>query len=523
MKKYTLPLTLLTTGLLFGCNGNSQELVTTPNVVPVKKNVVLIYADDLGWGQFGFNGQKIIKTPNLDEYSAMGLKFNNFYSSAPFCPPARNSLMVGMDTAETVWRVNDMVFGREPTMAQLFKAYGYDTSMYGKWGMSVPKLSASEAHQYKLTCSNMEQFYSTLPYEFEQMGDPIDAGFDHFVGFMDHRDAHVYYHDSPDTVGESTPEHPYNADVIRQDLFTIKNGQIKRYPTNSSQYLPDVYLKEALDHMEDVVSQGKPFFMYIPTQLPHAELVNPPDMTNLYTDSNGNSIFPETPFYGDGIFYRKVDTPRATFARMVTKLDSQVAQVVRKLQQLGVYKDTIIIFTSDNGRHTAGGIGTDDFFNSDAKIRGHKWELLEGGIRVPTIMFGGGVVGAKTIDTRYVQYQLKDTFEEMLSGNQKPYSFYQTLNGGESDQLEYLYFQFLHTSGQYQAEDTRQVVIKGDWKLIRYGKENPTYKLFNLSYDEKETTDYWYQDCNKSLELLNYLNSRIVNNELPLGNRTCYY
>jgi len=87
------------------------------------KNVVLIYADDLGWGQVGYNGQKYIIPPNLDKYASQGLKFNNFYTSAPFCPPARNSLMTGLDTSQSKWRAKAPItyyHEDESTIAQMF-------------------------------------------------------------------------------------------------------------------------------------------------------------------------------------------------------------------------------------------------------------------------------------------------------------------------------------------------------------------------------------------------------------------
>lgn len=510
--------------LLSGCHAQSEPLQSN-SVQPAKKNVLIIYADDLGWGQVGFNGQKYIITPNLDKYASEGIKYNNFYTSAPFCPPARNGLMTGLDGGETVWRVNDMQFGREPTIAQMFRDHGYDTSMFGKWGMSTPKMSAQESHEYKLTCSNMTEFYSTLSYEFERMGDPIQAGFNTFVGYMDHRDAHLYYHDSPDQPYEDGERNdpvvnkPYVADLIRQDLFTIKNDEVVRFPTTREQYLPDIITEQALSHLEKVAAEGKPFFMYFPSQIPHAELVDPPNMEMLYTDGKGNSIFQEVPFYGDDIYYRHVKTPRATLARMITRLDTHVGWLVNKLKQLGLYENTIIIFSSDNGHHTAGGIGKVDYFDSNGGMRGQKWELHEGGIKVPTVVFGGGVIKS-SIDIRYTQHQLKDTFEEMLTGNYKPKSIYPTFFGGVVPQQEYLYWQFLHNSG-YDTSPTRQAVIKGDWKLVRYGKENPEYKLYDLRQKHNEYTDYWFQDCNLSLELLNYLNERITNNELPDGYRTC--
>lgn len=527
--------TLVLSSMLVGCGGEEpepsnnivQESVQEVAPIPAKKkNVLIIYADDLGWGQVGFNGQKKIITPELDKIAKTAIKFNNFYTSAPFCPPARNGLMTGLDGGETVWRVNDMQFGREPTMAQMFKSHGYDTSMFGKWGMSTPKMSPSESHEYKLTCSNMDVFYSSLSYEFERMGDPIQAGFDSFVGYMDHRDAHVYYHDSPDhQMGndrqEGTGNKPYVADVIRQDLFTIKDDEVVRFPTNPDMYLADVITYKALEHLDEVAKTGKPFFMYFPSQLPHAELVTPPNYEGLYTDGNGNSIFEEVPFKGDNIYFRHVDDPRATLARMITRLDVHVAWLVTKLKDLGLYEDTIIVFSSDNGHHTAGGIGNVDYFDSNAGMRGQKWELHEGGIKVPTLVFGGGIEEA-SVDTRYAQHQLKDTFEELLTGNPKPKSILPVFEGKSVPQQEYLYWQFLHTSG-YGTSPTRQAVIDGNWKLVRYGKENPTYSLYDLRQKHNEYTDYWFQDCNKSLRLLNYLNDRITNNEIPKGSRSCEY
>lgn len=471
-------------------------------------------------GQVGFNGQKTIITPNLDKFAKDGIKFNNFYTSAPFCPPARNSLMTGLHTGESVWKATDIEFGREPTMPQMFKNHGYHTSVFGKWGMALPKLSAAESHNYKLTCSNMDQFYSTLPQEFESAGDPVDSGFDEGVFFMDHRDAHVYYHDSPDTPEESTPEHPYVANVIRQDLYTINGNDISRWPTTKDMYLPDAITTQALNSLEESVKSGKPFFMYFPSQLPHAELVDPPGYEGLYTDGKGNSLFPETVFEGNTIFKRKVETPRTTLARMVTRLDHHVGQLVNKLKDLGVYEDTIIIFSSDNGHHTAGGMSqTVDFFDSNGGHRGHKWWLFEGGIKVPTIIFGGGIE-PRVVDTRYAQYQIKDSLEEMLTGNRTEKSFYPVLEGESVEQLDYLYFQYLHDQ-KFYFTNTVQAVIKGDYKLIRFNKEDPHFRMYDLRY-KYEVKDVKKENCNLAVEMAEILRTEGIKNGLPDFKFNCY-
>jgi len=183
----------------------------------------------------------------------------------------------------------------------------------------------------------MDEFYNTILYEFEaEIGNLITVGFDTFVGFMDHRDAHVYFHGSlidvtkEDILANATGRRdsipPFVEDVIKQDLFQIKEGQ--RYPTAKDDCLADVYIHEALKHME-----------------------------GLYTDGRGNSIFPETPFEEhkneNGIYFRKVLTPRAALARMITRFDTQVGWIVDKLKALGVYDETIIILPAVSGIMTS--------------------------------------------------------------------------------------------------------------------------------------------------------------------------
>ncbi|WBA13867.1 sulfatase-like hydrolase/transferase [Salinivibrio proteolyticus] len=508
-------ISFLLTIMLIGTSCNAFAQTGKNGVNSSKKNVIIIYADDLGYGQVGWNGQKRIITPELDKFAANGIRFNNFYTSAPFCPPARNSLLTGLHTGESVWRVNDSAFGREPTIAQMFKQYGYDTSVWGKYGMGIPKGHPSD----HVNCSNMDNL-GDLPDEWERLGDPIDAGFDHFVGFMSHRDAHVYYHDSPENPSEGTPERPYYGDAIRQDLFQIKDGRIQRFKTRPDDYLPDLIIHKALLHINKMADQGKPFFMYLPSQLPHAELVTPPNYEMLYTDGKGNSNYPEKAWKGSDIFRRHVDDPRATLARMITRLDVHVKWIVDVLKERGLYENTIIFFSSDNGHHTAGGVGSYDYFDSNGGLRGHKWSLHEGGIRVPTIAFGGGLQ-SRDIDTRLAQYQIKDTLDQMLSGIHKAKSFWNVFRGGNAQQLDYLYFQFLHEPKLYPTDGSVQAVIKGDWKLVRYGKEGSYTRLYNLRNDQYENKSYNGERCDIVLELKQVMNQYALKDGLELLKDNC--
>ncbi|WP_318496485.1 sulfatase-like hydrolase/transferase [Photobacterium leiognathi] len=523
----TLVLTLL------GCNSNTPDN-TIQKAQPPLKNIILVYADDLGIGQLGAYGQTKIQTPHFDQLASQGLKFNAFYSSGAFCPPSRNSLLTGLHTGESQWKSSADIFGEEETIADRLKQLGYDTSVFGKWGMSHSDAAAAEYIQdsYPL-CSNLTQddMLRVLPEEFTDS--PIDAGFDTFVGFMQHRDAHVHYHDSPDFPEESTPSHPYYTN-IRQDLYQLVGNEVKRYKTTPAQYLPDVVMDNALSHLEKV--KDKPFFMYIASTLPHAELAAPPETKALY-QQNGKSIFPEIPFTGNHVFYRHVAEPRAELAGMITRFDQHLGQLVTKLEQLGIAEETLIIVSSDNGPHSAGGIINNAFFQSAGKYRDGKWTLYEGGIRVPTLMYYKGMT-PEVINQSYSQYQLKDTVIEIASGQPTSRSLAPLLQQQSVQPEDYLYWQhyyFKSNTPLYDKPHTLQAVRMGDLKLLRiepgfdtttprYGSLTSLFELYHLADDPSETTNLIGSYCTEMYEMITIMNNyataennieKIKENDIP--------
>lgn len=419
-----------------------------------KPNIVLIVADDLGYGDVGFNGQKLIKTPNIDRLATQGLRFNQFYAGTTVCAPSRSALLTGKHTGHTYIRGNKGVDpeGQEPladsvvTLAEVLKKAGYTTAAFGKWGLG--------------------------PVGSE--GDPNEQGFDQFYGYNCQSLAHRYY-----------PDHLWNND---KKVVLDGNANLTRNQT----YAPDLIQKQALDFVNSQNGQ-KPFFLFLPYILPHAELLVPND--SLFQYYKGK--FPEKPFtgadYGSHATtggYTSQQYPHATFAAMVARLDVYVGQVLEKLKAKGLDRNTLVIFTSDNGPHLEGGADP-TFFASGGGFRGFKRDLYEGGIRVPFIARWPGVISPNT-QSNYIGafWDLLPTFAELAGPKASipidGLSITPTLLGkGKQKAHEYLYWEF-HEGGGKQA------VRQGNWKAIRLNvNQSATGKLelYDLAKDPAEKKD----------------------------------
>jgi arylsulfatase A-like enzyme len=333
-----------------------------------RPNLVLIFTDDLGWGDLGAYGQRLIATPELDAIAEEGLRFTQFYSAAPHCQPARASLFTGLHTGHTEVRFQEAMSADGPLLSQLLQASGYATGMFGKWGMAEV-----DARDVPVRAA------------------PSAVGFDAFAGQLTHRDAQVHYLDAP-PAPPGTPEHPYYPDV-RQFLYQIRDGRTVPLALPPSRYVPEELIQRALAFIGE--HRDRPFFLYLPLTLPHAELVVPAGSLAPYLDAAGRSVFPEIPWRPrlDGVGYdRHNPHPRATYAGMVSRLSRDVGRLLARLDNLGLAEDTLVLLTSDNGPHDAGGIGGPAFFGSSGGLSGMKWSLREGGIRVPLIAWWPGHV-----------------------------------------------------------------------------------------------------------------------------------
>jgi len=398
-----------------------------------KPNIIFIMADDLGYGDLSCFGQRKFETPHLDRMAAEGMRFTRHYSGSTVCAPSRCSLMTGLHTGHTFIRGNREVRPEgqypipkdTPTLAKLLKGAGYATGMFGKWGLGAPGSS----------------------------GDPMKQGFDEFFGYNCQRHAHSYYVD-----------------------YLWHNGEkVARDPKS---YAHDAIVQQAMKFIEDN-SRG-PFFCYMPVTIPHASMHVPEESAKPF-----RSEFPEFEETVGRYAGPKVKNPIACFAGMVTRLDRQIGEMFKLLDELGIDENTLVIFTSDNGPHREGGHDP-KFFDSNGPLRGIKRDLYEGGIRVPTIARWPGKIEAGAVNDHISAFwDVLPTCAE-AAGVEIPQgidgiSFLPTMLGHDDRQKqhEYLYWEF-------PARGSSQAVRLGDWKAVRVNlKKNPAapIELYNLKTD----------------------------------------
>jgi arylsulfatase len=440
-----------------------------PVQAPVARNpnIILILADDLGYNEIGVYGQKKIRTPNIDRLAQEGVRLTDHYSGSPVCAPSRAVLLTGLHTGHAHIRDNDeMGFrgdvwkdpaleGQRPlpagtfTMATMLKRAGYATAAVGKWGLGGP---GSE-------------------------GDPNKLGFDLFYGFLCQRVAHNHY---PAYVWRNTTKVPLsNPGISPHEKFPADKdpkalSSYERY--GGKQYALDMMGEEARAFIS--ANKDRPFFLYFAPTVPHAALQVPEDSLAEYA-----GVLADAPYLGDK-GYLPHRAPHAAYAAMVTRLDREVGRLAQLVRELGLDRDTLIVFTSDNGPTFNG--GTDSaYFDSAGPFRGLKTMVYEGGIRVPMVARWTGKIPAGTVSAHASAFEdYMPTFAEM-AGLERPagidgVSMLAVLQGRPSDQKprEYLYWEF----------QGKQVVRMGSWKGIRNAASG-AFELYDLAKDIGEKSD----------------------------------
>lgn len=473
---------------VFASLGAFSAIAAVTNVVqagekPVQQpNIVYILADDLGYGDLSCYGQKRFSTPQIDQLAKSGIRFTQHYAGCTVCAPSRSSLMTGQHTGHTPIRGNK---GWEPegqypmtanafTIAEMLKQAGYNTGAFGKWGLG---------------------FVGTE-------GDPNKQGFDEFFGYNCQSLAHNYF-----------PEYLWD-----NDQKVILKGNANN---QSNDYAPELIHKRALRFIEknNPSKTGKPFFLFYPNIIPHAELLLPEENLKefrgkLIPEKEYKGAEPGSPNFRKGPYGTQKET-HAAFAAMVTYLDRQVGEVVAKLKELGLDKNTLIIFTSDNGPHLEGGADP-DYFDSNGPYRGYKRDLYEGGIRVPMIAcWPEQIKPGTTSDHLSAFWDVMPTIAE-ITGCKTPenidgISFLPTLTGkAKQRQHQNLYWEFHEMNG-------RQAIRNGDWKLVRYQvfiPANTTTELYNIKNDPEEKTNLAAQHPEIVARLLTEMNHSRIDSEI---------
>ena len=448
-----------------------------------KPNIIYIMCDDMGYGDLACYGQKYISTPCIDNMAAEGMLFTQAYSGSPVSAPSRAAFMTGQHTGHTYVRGNKEYWRNSPTMKygentdfcvvgqepydsrriiipEIMKDNGYTTGMFGKWAGGYEGSSST----------------------------PDKRGIDEYFGFICQFQAHLYYPNFLNAYSRKAGDEGMRRVILEDNIQHPMYGPGYEQRT---QYSADLIHQKALEWL-DSQSKDQPFFGIFTYTLPHAELVQPEDSI---VWSYRGKLNPERTFRGSrGSRYNPTQEGHTQFAAMITRLDTQVGQILAKLKEKGLDENTIVIFTSDNGPHEEGGADP-KFFNHDGILRGTKRSIHEGGIRIPFIVRWPGKVKANTTnDHPFAFYDLMATFCDLahIDNYEKRYknhnvendyfdgiSIAPTLLGkGKQRRHDYLYWEF---------HETDMIGVRMDnWKLlVKRGK----CFLYDLSKDVHEDHD----------------------------------
>ncbi len=418
----------------------------SPAAEPSRPNLIWVMADDLGYGDLGCYGQKVIRTPHLDRMAREGMRFTQFYAGATVCAPSRSVLMTGEHHGRTRVRGNaagirQALRSEDVTVAKVLQDAGYATALVGKWGLG----DVGEA----------------------EVGLPRKQGFDYFFGYLSQVHAHNHF---PDYLWRNEERTPLPNKV------TPVGDRGGGYATEAILYADDLFADDALKFVAN--HQDRPFFLYWSLIIPHANN----ERTRELRDGA------HVPDYGPYALEDWPDPDKGQ-AAMITRIDSYVGRLMEQLRLLGMAENTLVVFTSDNGPHNESNHNLARFEPS-GPLRGIKRSLTDGGIRVPTIAWWPGTVPAG-VDSGHVAY-FGDWFATAaeMAGAEMPdgldsISFVPALLGRADDQPEheFLYWEF-HERGFSQA-----ALYRGRWKGIRERNVDAPLQLYDLQNDIGETTD----------------------------------
>ncbi|MEJ6579297.1 MAG: arylsulfatase [Akkermansiaceae bacterium] len=423
-------------------------------------NIIYILADDLGYGDLGCYGQEIIKTPNLDRMAAEGIRFTQHYSGSTVCAPSRSCLLEGKHTGHTYVRGNGSLQMRpdplDPIFPRALKNAGYHTALIGKSGLGCNTDDASLV---------------------------TEKGFDYFFGYTSHTAAHFYYPD-----------------------YLWRNGQKVLYPNNTlhegDNYSSTVVTAEALNYLEQ--QKDGPFFLHLALQIPHASLRAKEEWKAKYRPILNEKPLPEREGHPHYSYERE---PKTTFAAMISYMDHNMGLLLKKLEDLGIADNTLVMFASDNGAMREGGHKMESF-NSSGPLRGGKRDLYEGGIRVPMIAWWPGKIQPGQItDHPSAFWDISPTVRELAGAATQEdtdgLSLVPTLLGkGEQKKHDSFYWEFFEGGG-------KRAILQDSWKLVLFNTNkdnNPKAELYNIEKDLAEKNNLAAKHPEKVSALISQMN-----------------
>lgn len=419
-----------------------------------KPNIVFILADDYGWKDIGYNGEGFYETPNIDKLAAEGVIFTNNYASGPNCAPSRACLLSGMYTPRH--------------------------HVYTPGGKSKGKL---EYMKLKVPTRKADDSYNT----FQSNNDEIDPNIISIAEVMK-GGGYTTARFGKWHIGEDTQGFDVSSSNGTPSLEEKHYGDI-----NVADQLTDAGIKFIEENKEN------PFFLYIA----HWDVHTP-----IRAKAEVKAHFQEKLNMKGGDW-------NPTYAAMISAVDKSVGNIRAKLKELGLDKNTLVIFTSDNGGQP--------HVTSNKPLKGGKGSLFEGGIRVPACMVWPGIIKPETsCDVPIIGVDFLPTFAD-IGGVELPKnqpvdgeSIFPLLKGEKQLKRESIFWHYpLYLSGNrrnklipvlgtqmlYWRGTPSSAIRKGDWKLIYYF-ENKSVKLFNLVLDISEENDLSEKEPEKATELL---------------------
>ena len=428
-----------------------------------KPNVVFVLADDLGWAELGCYGNTFNETPHLDRLAKQGLRFTHAYAAAPVCSPYRAALLTGQHPARIgildYLRPNssNALPASQVTLPETLQHHGYATGMVGKWHLTG---------------------YKHHDAEFELR--PGDHGFGWNLG------------SEVKGVGNGANFFPY---VFRtQPISWI---DLSKNRLGESEYLTDRLNLEAIEFIER--NKDEPFFLYLSHYAPHTILNGHPDLVKKYRRKRkpGPStrdrcyLCQDAGLSGDSCnHWAKPHNPH--LAAMLESIDQGIGLIDRKLRELGLADDTILIFSSDNGGETN--------VTSNAPLRGGKSQLYEGGIRVPLLVRwpAGKVPAGKTCSHPVVNHDFYPTLLEAASIEPDPAQILDGVsnlatwkNPATAPEREALHWHYPLDKPHFLGGVSGGAIRHGDWKLIEFfdPAREKKIELYDLAKDPSEKTD----------------------------------
>ena len=302
-----------------------------------RPNVIIFLTDDQGYGDLSCMGATDFRTPNLDRMAGDGVRFTNWYSNSPVCSPSRAALLTGRYPGNagvrSILRGHRLTSGLPqsvPTLATMLQEAGYQTAMVGKWHLGLTEDSRPQSHGF-------------------------ERSFGFFAGCIDYY-SHIFYYGANRPGPGLNPTH----DLWEDDEEIWRNGE----------YFTDLITEKAIEYLREMSAADKPFLLYVPFNAPHYPMHAPQE----YMDR-----FPDLPW------------DRQVMAAMISAVDDSVGQIMNELERLGVADNTLSVFTSDNGpsRETRNWLdGNQDpyYGGTSGGLKGHKFSLFDGGIRLPGII-----------------------------------------------------------------------------------------------------------------------------------------